>query len=63
MMKLRDMGFTVSDKKNLETEVSENEFGNYEFVLYDTRWEYDPTSHKTRHCGVGPGCFWTDWEE
>lgn len=62
-MKVREMGFVVSDEVNEETEVTKNDFGNYEFVLADTKWEYDPTSRQTRHCGFGPGCFWTDWEE
>lgn len=43
-MKVREMGFVVSDEVNEETEVTKNDFGNYEFVLADTKWEYDPTS-------------------
>ena len=62
-MKVREIGFVVSDEVNEETEVTKNDFGNYEFVLADTKLEYDPTSLQTRHCGFGPGCFWTDWEE
>ena len=62
-MKIREMGFVVSDEVNEKTEVSKNDFGNYEFVLADTKWEYDPISRRTRHGGFGPGCFWTDWEE
>ena len=62
-MTIEEMGFEVSDKVNAETKVWETESGNYRFVLEDTRWEYDPISRKTRHCGFDPGCFWTDWEE
>lgn len=62
MKKIREMGFVVSDEVNEKTEVSMNDFGNYEFVLADTIWEYDPISRQTRHCGIGPGCFLTDWE-
>ena len=61
-MKIRELGFEVSDRVNEKTEVTKNDFGNYEFVLCDIKWEYDPASHKTRRHGFGPGSFWTDWE-
>lgn len=38
-MKVREMGFVVSDEVNEETEVTKNDFWNYEFVLADTKWE------------------------
>ena len=25
--------------------------------------EYDLEEGKERHCGLGPGCFWTEWEQ
>lgn len=63
MLTIKEMGFDVPEEVNKSTKVWKNESGNYRFVLEDTKWEYDPTSRKTRHCGFGPGCFWTDWEE
>ena len=39
-----------------------NERGNIEYFAYDTNWELNPVTGATRHCGVGAGCFWTDWE-
>ena len=27
-----------------------------------TQWEYCPHDGTTRHCGVGEGSFWTEWE-
>lgn len=41
-----------------------NRFGNYEWFdeENETYLEYDPVEDKTRHCGTGEGCFWTEWE-
>ena len=40
-----------------------NQFGNYEWTdeENETRWEYDPETGESRHCGTGEGCFWTEW--
>ena len=40
-----------------------NDCGNIEFTSHDTMWEVDPTTGESRHCGIGEGCFWTDWKE
>lgn len=36
--------------------------GCYYWESNDTRWMYDPQTDKTCHCGIGQGCFWTEWE-
>jgi len=29
---------------------------------YGYKQEYDLQTGKERHCGLGPGCFWSDWQ-
>ena len=31
-------------------------------TTYGYRQEYNLETGQERHCGLGPGCFWTDWE-
>ena len=47
---------------NSNAVATRNEYGNWEWESEDgTKWEYDPVTHLRRHCGNGPGYFWTDW--
>ena len=40
-----------------------NDAGNIEFSKGETKWEVDPETGASRHCGTEPGCFWTEWED
>lgn len=43
----------------------EDGIASYEFMPYDVTgytMQMDLVTGKTRHCGNGRGCYWTDWE-
>ena len=48
---------------NIPDDAGLNEYGNYVFIDNDTRWEVDPETGASRHCGLDNGCFWTEWED
>lgn len=53
----KSKGFEVPEDATI------NESGNVEyFDGIDTLWEVDPVTGESRHCGIQPGCFWTEWE-
>lgn len=40
-------------------------YAGYTFMPGDVtgyKIEYDLETGKERHCGLGPGCCWTEWE-
>jgi hypothetical protein len=54
---VKSFGFEVPEDAMI------NQYGNVEFFDgVDTLWEVNPETGESRHCGVQPGCFWTEWE-
>lgn len=56
MKKLTAPGWNIPEDAELNSD------GNIEFLDNDTRWEVDPETGSSRHCGIEPGSFWTEWE-
>ena len=57
------MGWNLSP----ETECWEDEGYFFFEVQPESQYGYtvqvDPETGKSRHCGNGRGCFWTEWEQ